>query len=68
MISHYQQDRNDGEAFKDYAARVGPQTFEPVLAGFKEVPALGRETIEQYMDWDKTIIYKLERGEGECSI
>ena len=68
VISHYQQDRNDGEAFKDYAARVGPQTFEPVLAGFKEVPELGRETIEQYMDWDKTIIYKLERGEGECSI
>ena len=68
VISHYQQDRNDGEAFKDYAARVGAATFEPVLAGFKEVPELGRETIEQYMDWEKTIIYKLERGEGECSI
>ena len=68
VIDQYQQDRNDGEAFKDYAARVGAATFEPILAGFKEVPELGRETIEQYMDWDKTIIYKLERGEGECSI
>ena len=68
VIAHYQQDRNDGEAFKDYAARVGAATFEPILAGFKEVPELGRDTIEQYMDWDKTIIYKLERGEGECSI
>ena len=68
VIAQYQQDRNDGEAFKDYAARVGAATFEPILAGFKEVPELGRETIEQYMDWDKTIIYKLERGEGECSI
>ena len=68
VISQYQQDRNDGEAFKDYAARVGAATFEPILAGFKEVPELGRDTIEQYMDWDKTIIYKLERGEGECSI
>ena len=68
VIAQYQQDRNEGEAFKDYAARVGAATFEPILAGFKEVPELGRETIEQYMDWDKTIIYKLERGEGECSI
>ena len=68
VLSHYQQDRNDGEAFKDYMARVGPETFEPILAQFKELPELGRDTIEQYMDWDKTIIYKLERGEGECSI
>ena len=68
VIAHYQQGRNEGEAFKDYAARVGAATFEPILAGFKEVPELGRDTIEQYMDWDKTIIYKLERGEGECSI
>ena len=68
VIGQYQQDRNEGEAFKDYAARVGAATFEPILAGFKEVPELGRDTIEQYMDWDKTIIYKLERGEGECSI
>ncbi len=68
VISHYQEDRNDGEAFKDYAARVGPGVFEPVLAGLKSVPELNRETIGQYMDWDKTVIYKLERGEGECSI
>jgi sulfite reductase beta subunit-like hemoprotein len=68
VMGHYQKNRNEGEPFKDYVARVGPETFEPLLADFKNLPELGRDTIEQYMDWDKTIIYKLERGEGECSV
>ena len=68
VMGHYQKNRNEGEPFKDYVARVGPETFEPLLADFKDLPELGRDTIEQYMDWDKTIIYKLERGEGECSV
>ena len=68
VMSYYQEHRDDGEAFKDYVARVGAETFEPLLAQFKDLPELGRDTIEEYMDWDKTVIYKLERGEGECSI
>ena len=68
VMGHYQKNRNEDEPFKDYVARVGPETFEPLLADFKDLPELGRDTIEQYMDWDKTIIYKLDRGEGECSV
>ena len=44
--------------------------LEPILkqSSVKEVGELNRETIDTYIDWDKTIIYKLERGEGECAI
>ena len=68
VLAYYQEQRNEGELFKDFAARVGPEAFEPILAEFKEIPELNRENIDSYMDWDKTVIYKLERGEGECAV
>ncbi len=68
VLAYYRQERNEGEQFKDFAARIGAPTFEPLLAEFKELPELNRETIESYMDWDKTVKYKLERGEGECAV
>lgn len=68
IISFYQDQRHNDEEFKDFAARVGAPAFEPVLGHFKEVGDLDRDTINEYMDWDKTVIYKLERGEGECAI
>ena len=54
--------------FRDFAARMGRDRFDEVLAGYKEVGELNRETLPAYMDWDKTIKYVLERGEGECMV
>jgi sulfite reductase beta subunit-like hemoprotein len=68
VLSYYKDRRNDGELFKDFVERVGVGEFESLLVGFKEVPQLNRDTIDQYMDWDKTIKYVLERGEGECAV
>ena len=68
LISFYREERQDGEEFKDFVVRLGPKTFEPILAEFKEVGELNRDTIHTYMDWDKTVKYVLERGEGECAI
>ena len=67
-MSLYQQERNEGEEFKDYAARMGRDHFDDFLAEFKDVGELNRETLPTYMDWDKTIKYVLERGEGECMV
>jgi sulfite reductase beta subunit-like hemoprotein len=68
ILSHYRDQRSEGEQFKDFVVRVGAESFEPIMADLAEVPELNRETIDSYMDWDKTIIYKLERGEGECAV
>ena len=68
VLTFYREERNGGEQFKDFAARIGAAAFEPLLAEFKELPELNRETIGAYMDWDKTIKYKVERGEGECAV
>ena len=68
ILTFYQEQRKEGEPFKEFVARVGAETFEPILAEFKDVPELNKDTLDLYMDWDKTLKYKLERGEGECAI
>ena len=48
--------------------RVGVAPFEAIMGEFKEVGPLNRENIDTYQDWSKTVLYKLERGEGECAV
>ena len=68
VLDFYKAERNDEEIFRDFAARVGPESFEPLLAEFKELPELNRESLDLYIDWSKTVKYVLERGEGECAV
>ena len=68
IVGFYEENRNEGELFRDFVVRVTPKAFAPLVEEFKETRELNRESIDAYMDWDKTIIYKMERGEGECSI
>ena len=68
VLGFYREQRSDAEPFKEFVARVGAEAFEPLMAEFKDVPELSRDTIDAYMDWDKTVKYKLERGEGECAV
>jgi sulfite reductase beta subunit-like hemoprotein len=67
-LDFYKAERLDGEEFQDFVVRVGPEVFEPVLSEFKDVPSLNRDTLVYYMDWNKTIKYVVERGEGECAV
>ena len=68
IVADYQSSHDDGELFKDYVLRQGTGYFEEMMGEFKELPDLNRETLEQYIDWDKTVKYVLERGEGECAV
>ena len=68
VVDYYKEQRNADEPFKDFVQRVGPAVFEPMLAELGDVPELDRESLNQYIDWDKTVKYILERGEGECAV
>jgi len=68
LLNFYRDERDEGEPFKDFVARLGAPAFEPILAEFKEVPELNKDTLDYYMDWEKTVKYMMERGEGECAI
>lgn len=68
IIHTYVAERNNNEEFKDFAVRLGSEKFEGLVQEYKDVGELNRETLPKYMDWDKTIKYVLERGEGECMV
>ena len=68
VVADYQSGRSDGELFKDYVLRVGTAHFEDILSEYKDLPELNRDTLSEYIDWDKTVKYVLERGEGECAV
>lgn len=68
VLAHYAANRQHGEGFNAFVDRVGSKAFEPILAAYKDIGPLGKETIHMYMDWGKTIPYRVERGEGECAM
>ncbi|MSQ25636.1 MAG: nitrite/sulfite reductase [Dehalococcoidia bacterium] len=68
VLKFYTDGRQPEESFNQFVDRVGPKAFEPLLAGLKDVGPLNRDTITTYMDWDKTVPYRVERGEGECAV
>jgi sulfite reductase beta subunit-like hemoprotein len=68
ILDFYQEQRDSGEEFNQFVERVGTGAFEAILAEFREVGSLNKDTLPFYMDWGKTVLYKLERGEGECAV
>jgi sulfite reductase beta subunit-like hemoprotein len=69
ILNEYKSSRLKGENFNSFTERVGTAPFEDLLAKFKaQIGPLGPDSIGIYMDWNKTTLYKLERGEGECAV
>jgi sulfite reductase beta subunit-like hemoprotein len=68
VLDYYQEHRVEAETFNTFVDRVGVGPFEAIMGEFKELGPLNRENIDTYMDWNKTVLYKVERGEGECAI
>ena len=68
IISFYQDNRSKEEPFNDFVDRVGTEPFEKLADQYRDVGSLNKENLDTYMDWGKTILYKLERGEGECAV
>ncbi len=68
ILKMYKDTRQEGELFRDFAARMGREAFESLLADMDKVGPLNKESLDLYMDYDKTVLYKMERGEGECGV
>ena len=68
IASYYKDHRTDGEEFNQFIDRVGQGPVKEIIAEYSDVPALGPDSQDTYMDWQRADIYKLERGEGECAV
>ena len=67
MLSHYQENRNEGERFNEFLDRVGSASFEDLLHEFHLAGQFNDEPdSDLFIDWSQDRQYVLERGEGEC--
>ncbi len=67
-IRHYEAERNAGEEFNDFAERTGAEPFEALIKDLTLPAEFSLETMQQFIDWNRSSPYKVERGEGECAI
>jgi sulfite reductase beta subunit-like hemoprotein len=67
-IRLYEADREEGEEFNAFAERAGAQRFEAEIKDLTMPAEFSLETMQQFIDWNRSSPYKVERGEGECAI
>jgi len=67
-IRFYEEERNEGEVFNAFVARVGAKRFTERVKDLAMPVEFGVENLMQFVDWERREPYKVERGEGECAI
>jgi sulfite reductase beta subunit-like hemoprotein len=67
-IKLYESERTDGEEFNAFAERTGAASFEEIVKDLTMPIEFSLETMQQFIDWNRSSPYKVERGEGECAI
>jgi sulfite reductase beta subunit-like hemoprotein len=64
----YEAERVGDEAFNDFVERVGTERFEAEVKELTLPADFSLETMNQFIDWNRSEPYKVERGEGECAV
>jgi sulfite reductase beta subunit-like hemoprotein len=67
-IRLYEAERSEGEEFNACAERIGAERFEAEVKELTLPAEFSLETMQQFIDWQRSSPYKVERGEGECAI
>jgi sulfite reductase (ferredoxin) len=67
-IRKYEAEREDGEVFNAYAARVGTKEFEDAVRDLAMPVEFGLDTMNEFIDWTKKVPFQVIRGEGECAV
>jgi sulfite reductase beta subunit-like hemoprotein len=68
-VRMYEAERSsEGEEFNAYAERAGAARFEEEVKDLTMPGEFSLETMQQFIDWQRSSPYKVERGEGECAI
>ena len=64
----YESERDEGEAFNDFVERIGTDRFEAEVKELTLPAEFSLESMNQFIDWNRSEPYKVERGEGECAV
>ncbi len=68
FVSLYERDRDEGETFTQFFDRVGK---DPFLAAIEDLVIPGEfseDNESMFIDWGKSELFQMVRGEGECAV
>ena len=68
IVTHYKNNRQTGETFNQFLDRVGLEEMTEVAVTAEKSVQEAAPGSDLYIDWERTNLYKLERGEGECAV
>jgi sulfite reductase beta subunit-like hemoprotein len=68
FVRLYERERNEGETFNQFFDRVGPNPFVASVEDLAIPGEFSDDNQVMFMDWGKTALYVMQRGEGECAI
>ena len=69
IVTYYKNNRADeSEKFNQYLERVGLEELTEVAIAAEESAKAADPGSDMYVDWERSNLYKLERGEGECAV
>ena len=69
IVTYYKEHRADeSEKFNQFLERVGLEELTEVAIAAEESAKAADPGSDMYVDWERTNLYKLERGEGECAV
>jgi sulfite reductase (ferredoxin) len=64
----YEAERDEGETFNAYVARVGEERFTEVVKDLSLPAEFSVESMNLFIDWSKNVPFQVVRGEGECAV
>ena len=68
IATYYKDQRQGEESFNQFLDRVGLEELTAVATAVQAKAATAESGSDMYVDWERTNLYKLERGEGECAV
>jgi len=67
-VGHYESARQDGEEWNDFVERVGTGELEGLVKDLSLPVDFGLETMNEFIDWNRSAPFQVIRGEGECAV
>jgi sulfite reductase (ferredoxin) len=67
-IRHYEANRQDGEEWNGFVERVGTGELEALVKDLSMPVDFGLETMNDFIDWNRSVPFEVIRGEGECAV
>jgi sulfite reductase beta subunit-like hemoprotein len=67
-VRHYESTREDGEGWGAFTQRVGTAELEGLVKDLSMPVDFELQTMNQFIDWNRSAPFEVIRGEGECAV